>query len=303
MKLLYMSSFCYNGNMLEIFCAIYPEAKVLIQRLHLKKDLCMQRWDRFINEDKTIGLTITGVGKINAASCVTSVLLQDEDPFVLSFGSSAYLKDIPFVLYQANCICDMDSGIAYYPDLWIQTNCKECGFITGSQLLSSKENTRSTIKPVIDLKSYFKDVIQKYPSYYLYDMESSAIYEASNHFIGPHQMLFLRFPSDGDASQITSEKLTDEVEEIYDSLYTIIQKLIRLQIKQTEDQELLVQQLKQHIHASNTMGNQINQIIQYCKTIDYDYDSLIQELLQDEVKSKEDGKKVFNEFQRRCCNS
>lgn len=288
--------------MLEIFCAIYPETKVLIQRLHLNKDVNFKRWDRFINEENTIALTITGCGKINVASCVTSVLLQDEDPFVVSFGSSAYFKEIPFDLYQANSICDIDTGMAYYPDLFIQTNCKECGFLTGSQLFTTTKNIRMTIQPIIDLQKYFKDINEKYPSYNLYDMESSAIYESSNYFIGPHQMLFLRFPSDCDASKITPKELSDKVELIYDRLDAIVQNLLLFQTKQIQIEEPLIEQFKQHIHASNTMCNQINQIIQYCQTIQFDYTQIIQELLSKEKKSKEDGKKVFNEFQRRCCN-
>lgn len=288
--------------MLEIFCAIYPEAKVLIQRLQLKKDVNFKRWDRFINQEQTIALTITGCGKVNAASCVTAVLLQDEDPFVLSFGSSAYFKEIPFDLYQASCICDIDTGMAYYPDLFIQTNCKECGFLTGSQLFSSNGNIRMTMQPILDLQKYLKDINEKYPSYDLYDMETSAIYESSNHFIGPHQMLFLRFPSDCNASKITSKELSDKVELIYDHLYTIIQTVLLIQTKQKETEDPLIQQFIQHIHASNTIIHQINQIIQYCKTIQFDYTEILQELLQEEIKSKEDGKKVFNEFQRRCCN-
>ncbi len=297
-----MSSFCYNGNMVEIFCAIYPEAKVLIQRLHLKKDVHFKRWDCFINQEQTIALTITGCGKVNAASCVTAVLLLDEDPFVVSFGSSAYVKEIPFDLYQANCICDIDTGMAYYPDLFIQTNCKECGFFTGSQLFTTTENTRMTMQPIIDLQKYFEDIHLKYPSYSLYDMESSAIYESANHFVGPHQMLFLRFPSDCDASKITSKELSDRVELVYEHLDSIIQNVLLIQTKQKEIEDPLLQRFKQHIHASNTMCNQINQIIQYCKTIEFDYTEIIQELLQEEIESKEDGKKVFNEFQRRCCD-
>lgn len=288
--------------MLEIFCAIYPEAKVLIQRLQLKKDVHFKRWDRFINQEQTIALTITGCGKVNGASCVTAVLLQDDDPFVLSFGSSAYFKEIPFGLYQANCICDIDTGMAYYPDLFIQTHCKECGFLTGSQLFTSIENTRMTIQPIIDLQKDFEQIIQKYPSYSLYDMESSAIYEAANHFVGPHQMLFLRFPSDCDASKITPKELSDRVELVYEQLDFIIQNFLLIQTKQKELEEPLIQQFKEYIHASNTMCNQINQIIQYCKTIEFNYTEIIQELLQKEIESKEDGKKVFNEFQRRCCD-
>ncbi len=296
-----MSSFCYNGNMLEIFCAIYPEAKVLIQRYHLKKDSEFQRWDRFINAEQTIALTITGCGKINASSCVTAVLLKDENSFVLSFGSAAFLYEIPFGLYQADRICDIDTGIAYYPDLLIQTHCKECGFLTGSQLLSTQENTRMTIEPIVDLKKYLTEINLNH-TYALYDTESSAIYHASNGFVGPHQMLFLRFPSDCDASQITAKQIEEKVESIFDSLDSMIQNILFLQTKDTELYDPFIKQFQQHIHASTTMCNQINQIIQYCKTIDFDYHNVIQELLRYEIQSKDDGKKVFHEFQRKCCN-
>ena len=300
MKLLEKSSFCYNGNMLEIFCAIYPEAKILIRNLKLKKEHTNLKWDRFINEEKTVRLTLTGVGKTNAISAITTTLLDSKEPFVMSFGSAAYLKEMSFDLYQASCICDIDTGIAYYPDLIFDFECKECGFLTGSQLLSTKENSRMTIDPCINLKTYLDMISKEYSVYQLYDTESSAIYEACNTFVGPHEMLFLRFPSDCDASSITSDEITSKVELLYPKIESIITKILSSQTNNEEFIDKCVDSFKQHIHASKNICDQIDQFIRYCETIHIDYKKIIQELLETEIRDKDDGKKVFYEFQKKC---
>ncbi len=289
--------------MLEIFCAIYPEAKPLIQHLHLKKDPSSQKWDRFINEQQTIRLTLTGTGKVNASSAVAMTLMDSMDPFVISFGSSAYLKELPFDLYQGSCICDIDSAIAYYPDVVYELGLKECGLLTGSQLLSNKVNPRMSIQPYVDLRSYLSNIVDQYPIYELYDTESSAIYETANLFVGPHKMVFLRFPSDQDAETITGCDITQKVESLYPRLQEVIQKLLSFNQQQEVEEDHCVGSFKQHIHSSKTMNDQIDQIIRYCRTIDKDYVSIIHELMNEEVKDKEEGKKVFHEFQKRCCEA
>ena len=62
-----------------------------------------------------------------------------------------------------------------------------------------------------------------------------------------------------------------------------------------------VQQFKDKIHASTTQVNQIDQIVMYCMSAEIDYVSILHELLKQDIQEKEDGKRVLNAFQRRCC--
>ncbi|MBD0857596.1 hypothetical protein CGK76_01115 [Erysipelotrichaceae bacterium 7770_A6] len=286
--------------MLEIFCAIYPEAKPLIETFHLKKERNTV-FDQFSNEDHTIRCTLTGVGKENASAAVTMTLMHSSHPFVLSYGCSAYLDQEATGLFQACSICDIDTGIAYYPDLLIATDCKECGFFTGSQLLQDDINPRSTLPVPFDLKVYLESMHYKYPSYYLYDMESSAVYQSANRFVGPHEMMFLRYTTDQDARSIHADEVYRRSKENIPVLEQIIQKIFVFHEEEKKEMDTVVQQFKDKIHASTTQVNQIDQIVMYCMSAGIDYVSILHELLKQDIQEKEDGKRVLNAFQRRCC--
>lgn len=285
--------------MLEIFCALFPEAKPLIQHLNLKKD--KNSSDFFCNENKTIRLTILGVGKVKAASKVALTLQDDNDPFVVSFGSSASLQNMNFDLYIANRITDIDTGFSYYPDLLFQTNLEECSFLCGSQLYSKEINPRASITPYINIQEYLESIIQKEPSYLLYDMESSSIYEVANQYIGPEKMFFIRYPSDTESKDITPTKITEQVESLYKKLDPVLQMILSLIEDTKVDQDILVQTFMDHIHASRSMQEQIKQIVSYCTNANIDYKKVIQEELKQDIKNKEDGKRVFHEFKKKCC--
>ena len=40
----------------------------------------------------------------------------------------------------------------------------------------------------------------------------------------------------------------------------------------------------------------------YCMSAEIDYVSILHELLKQDIQEKEDGKRVLNAFQRRCCD-
>lgn len=284
--------------MLEIFCALYCEAKPFIENLNLKKEGSL---DSFVNEERTIRLTLTGVGKIKAASTITTILNDSEDPFVLSFGSSASIQEENDNLYIANKITDIDTGMSYYPDVLLKTNIKECGFICGSKLYTDVNNTRESVKPIIDVKKYLSNLIQKDNGYLLYDMETSAIYEVANQYVGPERMLFVRFASDNEANSISAKEITSKVEQFYPTLKQLIDLILSLPINKNETKSEIEEAFNEHIHSSISMQNQVHQIVLYCKCANIDYESIMKEYMKEEVTSKEEGKRVFDEFKKRCC--
>lgn len=286
--------------MLEIFCAIYPEAKILIQKYALKKENTTDHWDHFINQQQTIRLTITGEGKVNVTGAVCATLMQDREPFVLSFGSAAFLKEQHEKLYIASCIADIDTGIAYYPDLFLQNRIQETVFLTGSRLLTSSARSRATLEPPFCLGTYLEKMSEE-GNFLLYDMESSAIYEAANWFVGPHAMVFLRFATDKDASLVTAEMVYQKSEEVFQEVDALIQNILKS--KKTGFVVDDVTELKEKIHASRSVSAQIDQVVHYCMVAGIDYHSVIDDLMKTEVKEKEQGKQVLDAFIRRCCES
>lgn len=286
--------------MLEIFCAIYPEAKPFIQHLHLKK-VSFKNVDCFMNEEETIRLSLTGVGKVKASSVVTSILEDSDDPFVLSFGSSAYLQEEHDDVYIANRITDIDTGMSYYPDVVWKLNIEECSFVCGSQLLSSSSYSRVSIKPLINIKEYLQQFIKEEPSYMLYDMESSAIYETANQWIGPERMIFMRFGSDNDSSSVSAESISKMAESIYPKVKEVIDLVMAFKNDSISFNETVISSFCEHIHATRSMESQVKQICLYCLNSDIDYQSIIQEYLNVDISNKEEGKRVFDEFRKKCC--
>lgn len=285
--------------MLEIFCAIYPEAKPLIQHFSLKKETTNDRWDHFVNTEQTIRLTLTGCGKVDSSAAVTGTLLSASDSFVISYGSAAYLNDSHEDVYIASSICDIDTGIAYYPDMFWNVGIKECGIFTGSQILMHSKNMKRTIEPAFSLDMYLKKLYSEDHHYVLYDMESSAVYQAANAFVGPDKMLFIKFASDNDANLINASELTKLSEKAFEK----IEKLLLLILSAMEKEVVFpdVSLFEKKIHASTSMALQIRQIVRYCVNAGIDYQSVIETLMREDIKDKADGKRVFDAFRYKCC--
>lgn len=285
--------------MLEIFCAIYPEAKPLIQHFSLKKETTNDRWDHFINAEQTIRLTLTGCGKVESSGAITGTLLFDSDPFVVSYGSAAYLDAFHKDVYIASSICDIDTGIAYYLDMFWNVGIEECGIFTGSQILMHSKNTRRTIEPAFSLGTYLEKLHAENQRYILYDMESSAVYQAANAFVGPDKMLFIKFASDNDADQINASELSALSENAFEKVEQVFLHIL----SEMEKQDVLpdVSLFEKKIHASASMSLQIRQIVRYCVNAGIDYQSVMEEFMQEDIKDKADGKRVFDAFRYKCC--
>lgn len=285
--------------MLEIFCAIYPEASALIQSLSLKKEERKDLWDHFINEEKNIRLTLTGSGKVRAASAVTAVLLHDPDPYVLFFGSAAYLKDDHELLYLADRIEDIDTGRIFYPDLLYSFSLPECGILSGSRLLSESKTDRSSLKEPFELNGYLESICSQEPDYLLYDLEASAVYEAANAFVGPHAISITAFASDRDASTVNAEDIRQKAEKALEKLLDLISVIQKSRQKKTVIPD--EKNFKEHLHASLSMQRQIDQIIHYCICAGIDYQKIMNEEMKKETADRNEGKRVLDEFRKKCC--
>ncbi|MCR5007090.1 MAG: hypothetical protein K6A76_00735 [Oribacterium sp.] len=170
--------------MVFVFMALYPEAKPVIKRLGLKKRTDRTRFQEFVSEDSEVVLAIIGVGPVAAAAAVAAVLTEyDAGPGdqLLSVGTAAALHGGTGI-FLLNKLLDQNSDRTFYPDMLIKTDLREASGITGSTVLSQRA-------------AAFMAVAAE--DYDLYDMESAAVYQAGNLFLGPHQMSFIRVVSDG----------------------------------------------------------------------------------------------------------
>lgn len=222
--------------MVFVFMALYPEAKPVIKRLGLRKRTDRTRFQEFVSEDSEIVLAITGVGPVAAAAAVAAVLTEydaGQGDQLLSVGTAAALRGEhgaagtaalygehgsaetmeslcgeksssiiltesghDFGIFLLNKLLDQNSDRTFYPDMLIKSDLMEASCITGSTVLSR----RATAFMAVAAEGYD-----------LYDMESAAVYQAGNLFLGPHQMSFIRVVSDrGTEAEDRKKVVSDE---------------------------------------------------------------------------------------------
>jgi len=269
--------------MLIVFCPLYYEAEVFIDAFHLKKKSMIESVESFSNEEGTIELHLTGTGKINAAAVVSLVLSCNKDAFAVFYGAASSLKKESDDLYIAREIYDVDTGFTYYPDCLIKTKILETGFATGSIILSEESS--------LNLNDEFL----------IYDEESSAFYQAANRFIGPHQMLFLRFVSDyKEGNKIQREQIEQKSKSVFPKVKDVLDEIIKSNQSVEIKEDPCVSSFIEKTHASISMQRNIHQCVHYAVIANIDYVSILRMLLTKEVNTKEEGKKLIHAFIQQC---
>ena len=283
--------------MVFIFMALYPEAKPVIKRLGLRKRTDRTRFQEFVSEESGIVLTITGVGPVAAAAAVSAVLTEYDagtEDQLLSVGTAAGDASDIFLL---NKLLDQNSDRTFYPDMLIKTDFKEAAAITGSTVLSQRA------------AAFMKVAAEGYD---LYDMESAAVYQAGNIYLGPHQMSFIRVVSDegvetADREQAVSDLaarvnavINSHVEEISD----YVEKLLALSEKEKyrdgisdKSSEGLVDKIIEDGHFSKVMQDQLRQYVKYAVLSGVDWEKAVQGIYEEGLLptiDKRDGKKVLD---------
>lgn len=162
--------------MILIHCALQLEAKALIDHYKLKKEVSFKAFDFFRNKD--IALVISGLGKLNAATAIGSILtrLNLKQITVLNFGLAGATGEIAIgELCIINKITDHGTGINYYPDLLLKSFIPSQALMTFDQPVNKKDH---------ELQST------------LVDMEASGAWLAASKFIGPENFDCLKIVAD-----------------------------------------------------------------------------------------------------------
>ena len=162
--------------MILIHCALQLEAKLLIEHYKLKKEMDFKAFDFFRN--KNISLVISGLGKLNAAAAVSSILtrLNLKQITVINFGLAGATKDIAIgELFLINKITDYGTGINYYPDLLLKSSISHNSLLTFDQPVSQNDHELDST---------------------LVDMEASGAWLAASKFIGPESFDCLKIVAD-----------------------------------------------------------------------------------------------------------
>ncbi len=302
--------------MLYLFSALYCEVQPLIRALALKKLQPDRRtpearplpFQQFTNEAQDILLTLTGPGPAAASAAAASVLsLQppaDAD-LLLSFGSCA--APLPGEaagaqgIYRLVKLLDYASLRSFYPDLLYPSRFPEAGCLSFARILNLASESDAWQTDV--LSAMQKEHCR------LYDMEAAAVYQAGNHFLGPHQMHFLRIVSDpGEGRAVKPEDISLAVEQALPHLLPEIEAM-QCRIRQEKERpalftakdEALFERLCQDLCCSVVMTAQLRQLLRYLSLAAQPWQSAATALYESGTlpcRNRRQGKEVLDAFRK-----
>ena len=259
----------------------------------------MVRFDVFAND--SIRLVITGVGEINAAAAVSNIggaygISPDDE--ILNVGCGAgFSSDICLgSIFLGNKLTEQMTGRTFYPDMLMKANFRECEIVTVARVLN--EGSDSVV----------------------YDMEAAAVYQAAAFFVGPHRMHFIKLVSDA-GERIDQSKITelfalqeDKICGYIDTLLSVGGNKTSIDDKTkgeniadgnaTDDTKSAwnIDRLTSDMRCSKVMGDQLAQLIKYCRLSGIDYKAVLDEYYTNGLlpcESKREGKKCLFELKQR----
>ncbi|HCF16217.1 MAG TPA: spore photoproduct [Eubacterium sp.] len=280
--------------MIYIFSAFYAEAKNIIDHYGLKKEKSPEtvRFDVFAND--SIRLVITGVGEINAAAAVSNIggaygISPDDEILNVGCGAGFGNETCLGSIFLGNKLTEQMTGRTFYPDMLMKTNLMECEIVTVTRVLN--EGCDSVV----------------------YDMEAAAVYQAAAFFVGPHRMHFIKLVSDA-GERIDQSKITELFALQEEKICGYIDMLLSAGAdkasidKKTKGKNTAAEsswnmdRLISDMRCSKVMGDQLAQLIKYCRLSGIAYKAVLDEYYAKGLlpcESKREGKKCLFELKQR----
>ena len=272
--------------MIYIFSAFYAEAKNIIDHYGLKKEKSPEtvRFDVFAND--SIRLVITGVGEINAAAAVSNIggaygISPDDEILNVGCGAGFGNETCLGSLFLGNKLTEQMTGRTFYPDMLMKTNLMECEIVTVTRVLNEGRDS------------------------VVYDMEAAAVYQAVAFFVGPHRMHFIKLVSDA-GERMDQSKITELFALQEEKICGYIDMLLsvggnKASIDDTKS-AWNIDRLISDMRCSKVMGDQLAQLIKYCRLSGIDYKAVLDEYYTKGMlpcESKREGKKCLFELKQR----
>ena len=272
--------------MIYIFSAFYAEAKNIIDHYGLKKEKSPEavRFDVFAND--SIRLVITGVGEINAAAAVSNIggaygISPDDEILNVGCGAGFGNETCLGSLFLGNKLTEQMTGRTFYPDMLMKTNLMECEIVTVTRVLNEGRDS------------------------VVYDMEAAAVYQAAAFFVGPHRMHFIKLVSDA-GERIDQSKITELFALQEEKICGYIDMLLSVCADKASIDDTKsawnIDGLISDMRCSKVMGDQLAQLIKYCRLSGIDYKAVLDEYYTKGMlpcESKREGKKCLFELKQR----
>lgn len=268
--------------MITIFCALFQEAKFVIDFYQLKKNTQFTKFQIFEHMDNKVRVVITGVGMVQAAAAVAAVSTmwkpQDGD-LMCNIGSCGAgdeaLVGKTFVITK---IIEKETGRTFYPDILYQHGMEEDAVI-------------SCMAPVTEGPKEDS----------LVDMEAAALYQAGNLYYGPHQMIFIKTVSDCGIGRVEKEQFVKNLKGSEEIILDFLAPWLSVGEKEIEDSEEEVERLCEELHCSTTMKHELEQYLRYYALSGI---SVMEKIEQDRMsgmlpcKDKKEGKRYLERIKQ-----
>ena len=289
--------------MVYIFAAHKGEVEHLIKELSLGKRKTSFPFLQYEGEE--ILLTITGQGQINASVSVAATLQEEKakkGDILLSLGSAALIlgknrtasEEMMGRWFWIQKLEQQSTGRCFYPDLLYKLDFPEAGLLTGDKILEfgsmgyGEISGNSDSKEDIVSEGYSdskEDIVSKefsgFEKLLLYDMESTAVFQAANFYLAPEDFFFLRCVTDfgvspGEKTDSFSSSSLSWKEKLQSLLQKEEEKVLRfirflqeksIERRKEEEGELAFQQqlqsLSESLHCSFVMEKQLERLLRY----------------------------------------
>ena len=277
--------------MVYIFAAHKGEVEHLIKKLSLGKRKTSFPFLQYEGEE--ILLTITGQGQINASVSVGATLQEEKakkGDILLSLGSAAVIfgknrtasEELMGRWFWIQKLEQQSTGRCFYPDLLYKLDFPEARLLTGDKILELVSMEDGEISGDSDSK---EDIVSEefsgFEKLLLYDMESTAVFQAANFYLAPEDFFFLRCVTDfgvslgeetdsfSSASLSWKEKLQSLLQKEEEKVLRLIRFLQEKSIerRKEEEEEIAFQQqlqsLSEILHCSFVMEKQLERLLRY----------------------------------------
>ena len=271
--------------MIYLCTAMYIEAEMFINKLHLKKDTSITKFQVFKNEHIT--LIITGVSKLKACIALTYLLSNkkiNSSDFIINIGLCGTTNRNLNIgeTFLCNKIIDNDSKKTYFSDILFKHPFKENSIETCSKTITSNNNIEAE----------------------LVDMESSGIYESALTFVEAHQIVFIKIISDYlNVDKIDTSKLKTILNNSSDIIINWINTISSTfkyskNIFTSKDIENITK-ISTNLKFSTTMKNEFKQILKYNNLLNGNFKEIINESLELQCNSKKEGKMYLEKLKQK----
>ena len=298
---------------------------------------------------RKILLTICGEGRNNASAAVAATLARERakrGDILLSIGSAAILKGVGeerllgkwFLIHALE---EEGSGRAFYPELLYRTDFPTARLITGDKVLrrldakwptetKSYSSAEKEISPASDSgkenvtpfgTNEFMLMCGGWPKRMgveetlLYDMESTAVFQAANAFLSLENLFFLRCGTDFgveekgsgqlESGKTVPEMLRELMRKEEEKVFFFLSNLERLDAekeKEREKEEAFLREsttLAEELRLSFVLAKKLEGLLSYAESLSSEWRAYFQKKREEgclPCRDKRGGQKVLSDF-------